>query len=94
MTRAVEARFAVRVTPRAGRDAVDGVLDGVLRVRVAAAPADGAANASVTRLIADILAIAPTRVRLVSGASARRKGIVVEGVDGAALVARWPGLGV
>ena len=44
------ARFAVRLTPRGGADRVDGVLAGALRVRVAAAPVDGAANAALMAL--------------------------------------------
>jgi uncharacterized protein YggU (UPF0235/DUF167 family) len=80
--------------PRGGADRVDGVIDGVLRVRVAAPPVDGAANDALTRLIADALAVPRGRVRLVSGASNRRKRLEIEGVDRAVLKARWPGLDV
>ncbi len=89
-----EVRIAVRVTPRAGRDSIDGVRDGALVVRVAAAPTDGAANVAVSRLLAGILGIAPSRVRVVAGHSARRKLIAIEDLPSAAIAARWPGLGV
>ena len=57
--REFEVRIPIRVTPRAGRDSIDGVRDGALAVRVAAPPADGAANIAVTQLIAGMLGIAP-----------------------------------
>ncbi|MEP7158105.1 MAG: DUF167 family protein, partial [Chloroflexota bacterium] len=57
--------MTVRVTPRGGVDRVDGVgPKGELRVRVRAAPADGAANAALVRLIADACATAPSRVHI------------------------------
>jgi len=84
----------VRLTPRAGIDRIDGVVDGVLRVRVTAAPVDGAANAALVRLLAQALRVPPSAVRLASGASSRSKRVVVEGLAPAALTARWPGLGV
>lgn len=67
-------RISVRVTPRASRDAIDGIGEaGVLRVRVTAAPANGAANKAVTKLLAKTLGLAPRDVVLVSGASSRTK---------------------
>jgi hypothetical protein len=67
-------RLQVRVTPRASRDGVDGFdPDGTLRVRVTAAPADGAANAAVVKLLARALGLAARDVVLVSGATARQK---------------------
>jgi uncharacterized protein YggU (UPF0235/DUF167 family) len=90
--RVAELRFAVRVTPRASRDQVDGVVEGVLLCRVAAAPADGAANASLLRLLGRELGIGPSRLRLVAGAASRRKLVAVDAGERARLVARWPGL--
>ena len=67
-------RLAVRVTPRSTRDAVEGFDDeGALRVRVTAAPADGAANAAVARLLAKALGLPGRDVVLVSGTTARQK---------------------
>jgi uncharacterized protein YggU (UPF0235/DUF167 family) len=82
------------LTPRAGSDAVDGVVDGVLRARVAAPAIGGAANQSLVRLLADELGIARRDVRIVAGAAGRQKLVVVEGVETEAIVARWPGLKV
>ena len=85
------ARLTVRVTPRAGRNAVGGLdPEGHLRVRVTAAPAEGAANKAVVRLIARALAVPPSRVTIVSGASARIKTIEIAGLDHATVEARLP----
>ena len=82
---------SVRLTPRGGRDAIDGVerlADGraVLKARVRVAPSEGAANAALVRLIAQTLDVAPRQVTLAAGASARIKRLMVEG-DSAALAA-------
>ena len=67
-------RLHVRVTPRAAQDRIDGFdATGVLRVRVTAPPADGAANEAITRLLAKALGLPPRDVTLVSGATARAK---------------------
>jgi hypothetical protein len=83
-------RFAVRVTPRGGRDAVEGwgadaAGRPVLKLRVAAAAADGQANAAVIALLAKALGRPKSAVRLVRGETARVKQVEVEGVDPAAL---------
>lgn len=75
-------------------DRVDGVVDGVLRARVAAPPVEGAANHALIRLLADELGIARSAVRLIAGAAGREKLIVVEGRTAEDVVARWPGLRV
>lgn len=69
-------------------------MDGVLKVRIMAPAVEGAANASLVRLLADELGIARRDVRIVAGASSRQKLVVIEGVDPEAIVARWPGLKV
>jgi uncharacterized protein len=81
----------VRLTPRGGRDAIEGVerrADGraLLKARVRAAAHDGMANAALCRLLADALHIAPRHVSLAAGATARIKRIRVAG-DGARLSA-------
>ncbi|WP_454915879.1 DUF167 family protein [Xanthobacter sediminis] len=81
----------VRATPKGGRDALDGVAmlsDGrsVLKVRVRAAPEDGAATAAVARVIAEALGVPASRVTLAAGATARLKTFRVDG-DAEALAA-------
>jgi hypothetical protein len=82
----------VRLTPRGGRDRVDGADDGVLRVRVAAPPVDGAANRALTSLLAAELGVPRGAVRIVVGESARTKVVEVAGIGQDVLEARWPGL--
>jgi uncharacterized protein (TIGR00251 family) len=81
----------VRLTPRGGRDAIDGIeqrADGraVLKVRVRAVPAAGEANAALCLTIARALGIAPRQVTLAGGATSRLKRIRVAG-EPAVLVA-------
>jgi len=89
-----ELRIEVRVTPRGGRDSIDGVRDGKLLVRVAAAPADGAANEAVLRLVAEAAGIPRRAARLIAGATSRYKLVALAGADRALVIARWPDLGV
>jgi hypothetical protein len=84
----------VRLTPRGGTDRGDGVLDGVLRARVAAPPVDGAANEALLRLLAEELRVPRRDVRLVAGAGGRTKTVVVDGLGPDRVLERWPGLRV
>lgn len=72
------ARFELRVTPRAARDALS-LQDGVLRVSVTAPPADGKANAAVRDLLARALGVAPSRLTLLRGQTARDKLFQLDG---------------
>jgi uncharacterized protein YggU (UPF0235/DUF167 family) len=81
----------VRLTPRGGRDAIDGVTplaDGreVLAVRVRVPPEDGAANTALTALIAKAFDVPRSAVALAAGATARIKQVRVSG-DAAVLAA-------
>ena len=76
--------LAVRLTPKGGRDAIDGIehlADGrsVLKVRVRVAPSEGAANAALVRLIAKAVGVPPRDVTLTAGATARVKRLTISG---------------
>jgi uncharacterized protein (TIGR00251 family) len=73
-------RINVYVQPRASKTAVVGKHDGCVKIRLAAPPVDGAANAALVEFIADQLSIAKSRVRIAAGLTSRRKTIEVEGV--------------
>jgi uncharacterized protein (TIGR00251 family) len=78
-------RVALRVTPRASRDAIVGVYDGALKVTITAPPVDGAANAAIVRLLARTLGVAKGAVRIVGGESGRRKLVEIDGVSVASI---------
>ena len=85
-----------RLTPRSGRDAIDGVArlaDGsvVLVARVRSAPQDGEANQALCALLADRLGAPASRARILAGAKSRLKQVAVSG-DPAALVAKLEAL--
>jgi uncharacterized protein (TIGR00251 family) len=75
------ARIAVRVQPRAKREEVAGARGGALLVRVTAPPVEGKANDAVRKLLAKRLGIAPARVTVVRGASARDKVVEIDGME-------------
>lgn len=79
-------RLAVRLTPRGGREAIDGwAVDAegrpYLKVRVAAPPVEGAANAALIAFLAKALGVSRSSLTLVSGAGARLKLIDIDGCD-------------
>ena len=77
-------RLTVRLTPNSGRDAVDGLeaaADGEehLKVRVSAVPEKGKANKALILLVAGSLRIPKSSVSLVSGETARKKILRIDG---------------
>ncbi|HQF51611.1 MAG TPA: DUF167 domain-containing protein [Thermoleophilia bacterium] len=72
--------LAVWVTPGAQRSALAGVVDGRLRVRLAAPPVEGRANAELVRFVAQELRVTPRAVSLSAGGRSRRKLLHVAGV--------------
>src|ERR1700754_3496109 len=76
--------IALRVTPRGGREEIDGIetlADGrsVVKVRVRAIAEGGEANRAVTELLARALGVPKARVRILSGATSRLKQVAVDG---------------
>jgi len=74
----------VRLTPKGGRDAIDGIEqrgDGrpVLKARVRAAASEGEANEALIRLLASELDVPPRNVSLLAGAAARVKRVMIAG---------------
>ncbi len=82
----------VRVTPKGGRDALEGFACGAdgrchALVRVRALPEDGAANAGVLAVLAGALGVRKSAIDIVSGASSRLKTLRIEDAAGAAQTA-------
>lgn len=74
------ALLRVKLQPRAGVNAIAGVRDGVVRVRVTAPPVGGAANDALARLLAKTLRIGRSRVSIVQGRTSRTKLVRVDGL--------------
>jgi len=70
----------IRVIPRASRSCVAGVRDDALLVRLQAPPVEGAANAALIELLADLLRVPRNAISIVGGQSRRNKRVLVTGV--------------
>ena len=82
--------LTVRVQPRASRDAIAGPHGDCLKVRIAAPPVDGAANAQLCRYIAGLFRLPQASVSLLRGTSSRNKLVRVSGADCLPLeLSRW-----
>lgn len=77
--------FAVQVVPRSSLSQIVGEHNGALRVRIAAAPVDGAANEELVRLLARAFGVPRKAVEITSGQASRIKKIQVAGVKSPAL---------
>ena len=76
--------IALRVTPRSGRDDIDGIETlangrSVVKIRVRAIAEGGEANRAVMELLAKVLGVPKARVRLLSGVTSRLKQVAVDG---------------
>ncbi len=85
-------RLAVRLTPRASRNGIDGIVVGadgrsVLRLRLMAPPVDAAANKALLAYLADGLKLRQSDISILSGEKARLKMLHFAG-DGPTIAAR------
>lgn len=74
-------RFSVHVQPRASNSEVAGVHGQALKVRLAAPPIEGAANAALVDLLASLFAVGRRAIRIVAGATSRAKVVEVDGIS-------------
>lgn len=70
----------VRVVSRASRSEIVGVHDGSLKVRIAAPPVDGAANAELIKVIAKAFHVSKSDVEIIAGRAAKTKRCSIRGV--------------
>jgi len=73
--------FAVKVQPRARKNAVLGDLDGAVKISLAAPPVDGRANKACVEFLAELLDVPRSAVTIVSGETNRRKVVRVAGIS-------------
>jgi uncharacterized protein (TIGR00251 family) len=81
----MHADLAVRLQPRARRDAVVGEREGAVVIRVTAPPVDGKANAALEAFLAARAGVPKSAVSVVRGHTSRDKLVRVDGVGRAAL---------
>ena len=81
-------RVRLRVQPRAGRTELAGVLGDAIKLRVAGAPVDGAANEDIIRFLSRELGVPRGSIEIVSGRAGRNKVVRIEGAS-ADQVRRW-----
>ena len=80
--------LAVRVTPRARKNEIVGVAGEAIKVKLAAPPVEGAANAALCAFLAEQLGVRKSAVTLVAGQASRQKVVRVEGVTADEVQAR------
>lgn len=78
----------VQLQPRAAKNKLAGMLGSSLKVKVTAAPVEGAANDALCELVAKIFGIAKGRVRVVFGLRSRRKKVLLAGMDKATVASQ------
>lgn len=74
--------IAVRVTPRASKNEITGVLeDGTIKIRLTAPPVDGKANQTLIEYLSKVLGCAKKDIEIVAGESGRNKLITITNID-------------
>jgi len=76
------AALAVRVTPRASRNEIFGVLnDGTVKIHLTAPPVEGQANEALLKFLSEVLGVPVSRLDIVAGKTGRDKLVSIMGVD-------------
>ncbi len=73
--------FAVRVHPRAKKNAITGVLGDALKVSLTAPPTEGRANEACIEFLAKLLKVSRASVTIAAGAASRNKVVRVTGLS-------------
>ena len=73
--------FTVRVVPRASKSEIVGELDGALKIKVKAAPVDGAANEELIKTLARYFEVSRSAVEITSGATSKTKQVSISGAN-------------
>jgi uncharacterized protein len=77
----VDATFAIKIHPRAKKNAITGEVEDALKLSLTAPPVDGKANAACIEFIANLLKVPRSSVTIASGQNSRRKVIRVVGLS-------------
>jgi hypothetical protein len=76
----------VSVQPKASRQELSGIREGVLRLRLTAPPVEGAANEACRIFLAELFQISKSRVRIIRGHQSRQKWIQIQGMTSETIV--------
>ena len=80
--------FAVKVQPRARRNAITGILGDALKVSLTAPPLEGRANQALVEFLAELLKVPRSSIKIAAGQNSRRKVICVNGLSAEAVRSR------
>ena len=75
------AEVQVKVIPRASRSQVAGLREGVIVIRLAAPPVDGAANQELIAFLSRELDLPKRSIVIVSGDRSRTKRLLIDGIS-------------
>ncbi len=84
--------FNIHVVPGSAKSEIVGVQDEALKVKIAAPPVEGRANAECIRFLSETLGIKKNQVTITSGYRSRKKIIAIEGLNGRDATAILSGL--
>ncbi|MFC1861301.1 DUF167 domain-containing protein [Chloroflexota bacterium] len=74
-------RLSLRIHPNVARNEVVGMVEGVLRIKIAAPPDKGKANRKLISFLSKCLNVSKDHLDIVSGLTSRNKVIAIEGLD-------------
>ena len=77
--------FSVRVVPRASKSEIVGEIEGVLKVRIASPPVDGAANAELIKIMAKTFDVSKSEVEIIGGQTSKNKQVQIRNITAAHL---------
>jgi len=73
--------FTVRVVPKATRSEIVGEHDNALKVKLAAPPVDGAANAELVKILAKFFEVSKSQIEIISGETSKTKQVRIRGAN-------------
>jgi uncharacterized protein (TIGR00251 family) len=71
----------VKVEPRSSQKGISGVMENTVKVKLTAPPVGGAANEQLIEVLSEATGIKRSNIRILRGASSRRKVVEIKGVD-------------
>ena len=75
-----DAILKIRVVPRASKSEIVSFTDGALKIRIAAPPIDGAANAELVKLLSKTFDVSKSRIEILSGQTSKMKQVKICGI--------------